>query len=730
MTDTRLTTLVNEAIQAYQGGKFQAVEQIVPKALEIDAKHPIANQLMGLVRSSQGMHEVAKISFMSAVEGDPTFPEAWFCLGATYQALQEQLKALEAYEKAVALKPDYWVAFSNTGIILESLGRYSEALSAHERALAVADQVPEVWLNLGTVLYRLERYEEALGAYSKALQLNENLPTAWFNAGLAFQALRQFEQAFGAYRKTLELDANNLDAWLNTGLIFQELGQYEEALVAYYRVLEASPTHSQALFNAGSAYTELKKYDEAIECLEKAKKSDGKMNFLLGNLHYAKMAICDWSGAEAMHQDLIAGINQGMPVIHPFAALVAFDDEALQQRTSQIWTSKNTIKQDRLDKPKKFGSHTRLKVAYFSAEFREHPVAILIAGVIEKHHHDLFETYAFSYGPKIEDAMRKRLESGFNHFIDVSEKSDQDVAKLARELEIDIAIDLTGYTRFSRTGIFAHRAAPIQVNFLGYPGTLSAPYMDYIIADQTVIPQEAQQYYGESIVYLPNTYQPNDRHREVASDEVTRSQFGLPNQGFVYCCFNNNFKITPKIFDIWMRVLIAVPDSVLWLFEDNPSAARNLKNEAQRRGVHPDRIIFAQKLPLTQHLARYRLADLFLDTLPYSAHTTASDALWMGLPVLTCLGKSFAGRVAASLLKTINLPELIATDMTQYEALAIDLGQHPERIVALRAKINEQRLSSPLFDAELFVADLEQAYQKMVQRYQQGLSPATLEISD
>jgi predicted O-linked N-acetylglucosamine transferase (SPINDLY family) len=371
----------------------------------------------------------------------------------------------------------------------------------------------------------------------------------------------------------------------------------------------------------------------------------------------------------------------------------------------------------------------RLRVGYFSGDFREHPVAVLMAQVLEAHDRSKIEVTAFSYGPPVQDAMRKRLASAFDRFEDIRGRSDQDVAQLARRLEIDVAVDLAGYTGGSPSGVFARRAAPIQINYLGYPGTMGAEYMDYLIGDRTVIPPEQRVHYDEKIIYLPHSYLPHDSTRVIAEPGRTRAEWGLPAKGFVFCSFNSSYKIMPDVFDGWMRILGRVPGSVLWLSRHNPVVTGNLQREAARRSIDEKRLIFADRVPsMADHLARHRAADLFLDTLPYNAHTTAIDALWAGLPVLTRVGESFAGRVAASLLQSIGLPELITTAPEQYEELAVQLAENPQRLLQVRQRLENNRLTTPLFDTRSFTRDLERAYRAAYDRYQAGLPPEHIDL--
>jgi predicted O-linked N-acetylglucosamine transferase (SPINDLY family) len=370
----------------------------------------------------------------------------------------------------------------------------------------------------------------------------------------------------------------------------------------------------------------------------------------------------------------------------------------------------------------------RIRIGYFSADYSGHATMHLMAGLLELHDRERFEVTGFSFGPVVQDAVRARVESAFERFVEVGNRSDREVAALSRELSIDIAVDLKGYTSEARPGIFAHRAAPVQVGYLGYPGTLGAGYVDYLIADRMVVPEGSEGYYQEKLVYLPDSYQVNDAKRRIAETRYERQELGLPREGFVYCCFNNNYKIMPAMFGVWMRILGRVPGSVLWLLEDNAQAAKNLRTAAEQQGVSSERLVFAPRVAAGEHLARHRCADLFLDTLPCNAHTTASDALWAGLPVLTCLGQGFAARVAGSLVRAVGLPELIAASLEDYEELAVQLAQDPRRLEGLRARLEANRGSAPLFDTARYARHLESAYTLIHARHRAGLPPASIEV--
>jgi predicted O-linked N-acetylglucosamine transferase (SPINDLY family) len=400
------------------------------------------------------------------------------------------------------------------------------------------------------------------------------------------------------------------------------------------------------------------------------------------------------------------------------------DDPEIQRKVSEIYAHKKYPQSNVLSKIEHQSKDSKIRIGYFSADFRNHPVSSLRTEFYELHDRSQFEIYAFSYGPDTKDEMNLKIKAGVDHFHDVQTMSDKDLAIFSRSFEIDIAVDLGGFTQDSRTGVFALQSAPIQVNYLGYPGTMAADYMDYLIADRTVIPEEKQHYYSESIAYLPYSFMVNDKKSRISKRVLTRTETGLPTNGFVFCCFNNHYKITPNIFNGWMRILSKVDGSILWLPDGNSTTVNNLKKEAKKNGVDENRLIFAPRLTLKEdHLNRIQLADLFIDTLPYNAHTTASDSLRMGLPVLTCIGNSFASRVAASLLNAVNLPELITTTQEQYESFAIELATKPEKLNKIKDRLVNNLPTTPLYNTSLFAQHLESAYLKMYEKYQQGLDP-------
>ena len=618
-----------------------------------------------------------------------------------FHELKRYDEAFAAYDKALALKPDLAEAWLGRGNVFTELKRYDEAFAAYDKALALKPDLAEAWLGRGNVFTELKRYDEAFAAYDKALALKPDLAEAWLGRGNVFYELKRYDEAFAAYDKALALKPDLAEAWLGRGNVFSELKRYDEAFAAYDKALALKPDLAEAWLGRGNVFSELKRYDEAFAAYDKAFSLKPELVGAEGSRLHAKMHLCDWSNFDAECDHLIASVRDGKSSAPPFTFLAIPSSPDDQLQCAKLWVAE---KYPPSQKPIWRGEHyrhDRIRVAYVSADFHQHATSYLMAGMFECHDKSRFEITAISIGPDDSSEMRQRLKCSFDHFIDAKALSDAEIASRIRETEIDILIDLKGFTQDARTNVFASRPAPIQVNYLGYPGTMGASYIDYIIADQTVIPDEFRKFYSEKIVVLPNTYQVNDRKRVISDKAFNRSDVGLPSQGFVFCCFNNNYKIMPRVFDCWMRILKQVEGSVLWLLEDNASAASNLKKEAMARGVSSERLVFAKRIPLPEHLARHKLADLFLDTLPYNAHTTASDALWAGLPVLTCIGETFAGRVAASLLNAIRLPELITTTPEAYEQMAIDLATHPEKLAAIKHKLAENRLTTPLFDTKL-----------------------------
>jgi predicted O-linked N-acetylglucosamine transferase (SPINDLY family) len=538
-----------------------------------------------------------------------------------------------------------------------------------------------------------------------------------------------FDAAEQLVAEALKLDPNSPELWSNRGTAQVAAKRQEAALASFTRALQLAPDFLGALANRAHVLFELQRYAEAIPDYEKLLARDATHPYSVGNLVFCRLQCCDWSSFDQDRAAIVGKLRGGQRVAPPVLSVALLDSAADQRAAAQMLAREKFAPAPPLWRGEPY-QHQRIRLAYVSADFHAHATAVLMAGVFEHHDRSRFETVAISFGRDDGSPLRGRVQSAFERFLDVRGKSDADVARLMRALEIDIAVDLKGYTSEARPTVFSFRPAPVQVNYLGFPGTMGAPFMDYLIADPIVVPEAHKPFYSEQIVWLPDTYQANDRAREIGDAPADRSRLGLPSSGFVFCSFNNSYKIQPPVFDVWMRLLKNVGDSVLWLLDDNAAATNNLKREASVRGVDPQRLVFAPRCPLPEHLARHRLADLFLDTLPYNAHTTASDALWMGLPVVTCKGATFAGRVAASVLHAAGLPELVTDSLEGYEELALRLARDPTMLTTIKRRLEVERMTMKLFDVERFTRHLETAYAGMHARRQRGLPPEGFGVGD
>jgi len=712
---------------ASQEGRHQDALALITKALSINSNSAIAHSNLGAIQQKLGQFQNALVSHETAIALDPKYVQAIHNKGNVLMMLGRRAEAQESYQKVISLSPNFSPAHKSLGDFFQQTGQHREAIECFDRAIALDEKSFDAHMNRGNALLDLNQLVQALASYDKAISLNSQYPGVYSNRGIVLQRLRQLEASVASYRKAIALKPDYPQAYSNLGLTLQDLKRPADAIDSYNRALELKPDYAEAYFNRGNAFQDLRQLDCALDSYDRALELNTDIEFLLGSQLYVAMQICDWTDFDSRLQQIKERVLRGKKTVNPFAWLALTESEALHRRCAEIWTASKHPPGNSLPPLAPYPKHERIRVGYFSADLHSHPVACLAVQLFELHDRSKFEFTAFYYGPDTQDRLKQRIQNAFEHFIDVREYSDVDVARLARSRELDIAVDLGGYTKDQRTGIFAERAAPVQVNYLGYPGTMGATYYDYIIADPTVIPASARQDYVEKVAYLPDTYQANDTKRQISEKVFTREELGLPPKGFVFCCFNNNFKILPDMFALWMRILKQVPNSVLWLFQDNPIAKKNLQQAANDQGIDSSRIVFATRFPTAEHLARHRVADLFLDTLPYNAHTTASDALWAGLPLLTCMGASFASRVAASLLNAIQVPELIANNLEEYERRAIELANDFKQLAYLRKKLAQNITTSALFDSAKFTRNIEALYNAMYARHSAGLAPAHLE---
>jgi len=597
------------------------------------------------------------------------------------------------------------------------------ALDRHARALALCPDDAEALFGHGNALMELGRPAQAIDSYERLLRLQPA-----FEPGLRAQArallrLRRFEAALANLERYLSLYPNSAEAYTGRGVALFELQLLDEALASYDRAIALNPSRAVAHFHRAVALSVRGSCAEAIESYARVLEIEPEHPWVRGARAHLQLMECDWSDWERTHA-LTCAVAQAKPVIVPFALCAFSDSPALQLQCARTYVTRHFPPVAGAALPATRSGRRQVRVAYLSADFRDHPVSHLLTGVLERHDRQRFEITAMSLRPPQDSPFGRRVQAATDRFVEVQTQSDAQVAALIRELQIDILVDLQGHTTGARTGILAQRAAPVQVNFLGFPATMGAGYIDYIIADDVVIPPGAEDGYTEQVVRLPHCYLPFDNRQAIRGPAPARAASGLPAEGLVLCAFNNPYKITPALFGIWMRLLHRVPGSVLWLRDATPATMANLRHEAQTRGVAPERLVFAEFAPLLEdHLARLQLADLFLDTLPYNAHATAAHALWAGVPVLTCRGAGFASRVGASLLRAVGLPQLITEDLSHYESQGMQLVSSPHELTRVRTTLQRNRDSCALFDTDRFREDLERAYVMMRQRAEAGAPP-------
>jgi len=700
----------------------------------------IANR--GFALAQLGQHIQAVVNYKIALIINSFDTNIYNNLGNSLRAINELELSLDCYSRAIDLNPKFADAYFNKANVFRDLDRVDEALHFYSKAIEMNTGSVEHFINQGSLYRQTDQSKKAIESFNAAIELRPGYALAYNNRANAYLDLGLITEAIEDYCAAIEFDPQYAQAYNNRGNALRLLGQTQLAKQNYQRAVYLDPYYADvrnnmgvlliedfltqlsidcfdfaiqlkpdfvdAYFNKANALRELKHFSRAVQEYEKALSLNPKYEFLRGLLLHSKMQICDWSNIRTELPELIQCIESGEKCTPPFPVLGLVDSLSLQLKTAELWSKSKfpagpqNIEFNQLKLQKK----KLIRLAYFSSDFRDHPVSYLMADLFEHHDKDQFEIIAFSLGPNKQDDMRKRLERSFDIWVDAYTKSDAQVVSLAREMQVDIAIDLGGFTRASRTGIFAKRVAPVQVSYIGYLGTMGAPYMDYILADEVIIPKQYRQFYSEKIAYLP-IYQANDSKRRFASTPMSRKDLGLDENAFVYCCFNTNYKITPLVFAAWMNILKNVDKSVLLLYADSPDVKNHLLTEATLYGVDPLRISFADRLPQPQYLLRYTLADLFLDTTPYNAGTTASDALWSGLPVLTMMGESFASRIASSLLFALGMQELVTHSIQEYEKLAIELGRNNKKMNEIKSKLSIQKEKSDLFNTKKFTINFE-----------------------
>ena len=682
----------NDAVYFFQKGKIDIAEKICLEILNSDPKNLINLNLLGII----------------------LFKKKKFT------------KAIEIIKNSIKINPNQAEAYNNLGIMHIELKKFNDAIIYLNKAVQIKPNFTEAYNNLGMANKEINEYEIAIKTWKKVISLDSNNFQAYNNIGNILMETKKEDLAIEYYQEAIKINNKFYVAFFNLGNVFQRLNLPKESIYYYDKSIEINPNYAEAYYNRGNSYSDLNLLRKSLNDYSKAYSINPNLKNLFGNIVSVKSMLCEWSNYS---DDLIFLKNQienGINIINPFAALALFDSSSIQKKIST-----NHI----FEKQKIYGNksnfnrkifNAKIKLAYFSSDFKIHPVSHLIAGMFEQHDKSKFELYAFSLSPIKKDKMYERIFSVFDHFIDVSSKSTEQIVNLSRELNIDIAIDLMGYTKLNRYEIFLKRVAPIQINYLGYSGTFGSSNMDYIIADRNLIVN--QNNFSEKIIYLPESFMVTDFKGLNLRNTLKREDYGISNNAFVFCCFNKQYKITPKIFDIWIKLLRKINNSVLWLKINNEEAKLNIQKELEKKGLDPKQIIFAENIDLEDHLSRYNIADLFLDTFPYGAHTTCVDSLWSGLPVLTRRGDSFASRVSSSLLNALELNELIANSDDEYEKIAIDLASNREKLKKIKNKLLYNKENKNLFKTNIFTKNFERSLEIVYKRYINNIKPDNTQI--
>jgi len=705
---TNLDFVQNYATVLCQLGQFEAARKVCLNGLEIDGTNVYLLYVLAGTLLNQSQLRESLSTFDKLLSIEPNHVAA-ITERSTVLLEMKQLDSAQAdIDRALSLNPHFAEAHANRGILYVHSKRYDEAIASFDRALSLDPNSGNAWVGRATVFFELKRYAEAGAAFDKALSLQPRSAEAWLGSGNVFFVLEGPGEALAAYDRAISLQPNLPEAWLGRGNALFDLNRREEALAAYERALAFKPDSAEAWAGCGNVFSALRRCDEAFAAYTKAFLFEPNLVGVEGARLHAGLECCDWENLDVDCKKLSESIRSNHANATPFDFLALSYSAEDQLKCSQLWVERKVSQSALPLWRQRLRGHDKIRLGYVSADFRQHPVGYLAVGIFECHDRSQFEVLGISIGPDDNSELRRRLERSFDKFLDWTALGADQIAERIAAEEIDVLVDLNGFTQNARPRIFARRPAPVQVNYLGYAGSMGAACADYIIADPILIPASHQDSYTEKVAYLPHALLPHDTaSRPISDRKFERANFGLPERGFVFCCFNNAYKLNPTVFRTQMKLLRA----------------------AAAQGIESERLIFAKRMPsLGDHLARHRLADLFLDTLPYNAHTSASDALWAGLPILTQIGQTFAGRVGASLLMALGLPELIVESADQFENLAIELATEPERLAAIKNKLARNRLATPLFNTTLYTRHLESLYSAMHRRWQDGLLPDHIHV--
>jgi protein O-GlcNAc transferase len=694
LSQTEIKTKFDLALALHQDGTLDSAEKLYREILLAQSDHEESLHLLGLIEFGRKNYSQGVELISRALSIFPNFKSAQYNLARCYEDMKEFEKSREAYERALELDP--------------------KNADAH--------------LGYSNILTLLGKHEEALVEVNTSLDLNPKLAGAHANKGMMLGSLGRYHEAMHHYNIASRLDPNNPELLFNRANAWSSLDMPEDALKNYNRAIELKPKFARGYMARANVLKDLKHYDRAIADFDKAFELDPGLIENVGHRLYTNADICDWTRYDADVATLLSFAEDEKVIVNPFNFLTFSNSRKIQFETAKRYAKQFSNFAEEIW-PRPHTSKTKLRIGYFSGDFREHPVAQLVSGVFENHDRSRFEVELYSLGKNTGDKSQRRILDACDFYSHVGNMTYVKALDFVRERDLDIAVDLAGYTAFCRPELFAARMAPVQVSYLGYSATTGANAMDYVIGDPNLIPESHEPQYSERIARLPDFFMPNDRSRDSAEKPVSRKSMGLPQNATVYCCFNNTNKLNPHVFGLWMNILKRVSGSVLWLIASNKFIAPNLRKEAEACGVDPTRLIFATRVAREDYFARYRCADVFLDTLPYNAHTTACDALWGGLPVLTQMGETFAARVAGSAVATLGIPEMIVTSDQEYEDRAVALAHAPNELAEITKRLRANIATSPLFDIARYTKHLEAAYETMIARAGQELPPQSFTVT-
>jgi predicted O-linked N-acetylglucosamine transferase (SPINDLY family) len=711
------------AVLCHQRGRSEQALALFRRVIALDRDSRVADRELGRLLEQRGDMAGAAICYRRAARLRPTDAATHADLARTLAGQGELAEAIGHYRRAVELAPSQaWIHLA-LGNALFQQGAAGEAAASYEQALAIKPDLPEAYSNLGEALRRLGRLGEAVAACERALALKPELAEAHNHLGNALRGEGRLESAISQYEQALRLKPHWPEVHNNLAIACQEQGRTAEAIRQYQRALSLDSGLAEVQQNLGSALAQAGHPVDAVAALRRALALKPGYTEALVQVALLNTELCDWRHREGEAIEVLDLMRQRPGSVPPFNLQAQQSTPAEQLLCAQEWSRRIAQVQCPAFTFDRSCSPRRIRLGYLSADFRDHPVAYAIAETIERQDRTRFEVFGYSYGPDDGSALRRRLETAFDRSVDLRAAGNEEAARVIHNDGVDVLIDLTGYTRLGRPRILISRPAPIQVNFLGFLGTMGAEFIDYIIVDAFIAPLSQQRFYTEKLVHLEGGWWPAEIHWEIAEEARPRTTYGLPEDGFVFCCFNTSYKIAPPIFDVWMRLLKAIPGSALWLGAANGAVQGNLRREAAQRGVGPEQLVFAPHEPMPSYLARHRLADLFLDTIPYNAVGTAYHALLAGLPVLTCAGETFAGRTAGSMLIAAGLPELVTLSIEEYERLAMRLSREPDLLTDIRRKLTRGQSSAALFDGGRAVRELETAFARMWETWLRGEAP-------